>query len=450
MTDDVKLIQIVQRFAHAREIAARAIAESPNDVRAQFGAAMAYAHSGDYPSALAAVERACALEQGNTHFLYERGKIEEYLGKFDDAIRSYQAALSVTPENYKARQSLVQMQKQTIASNSIGELEALFRGPDADGWRTLHIGHALAKTFEDMGEPLTAFEWLARAKARRSALRPYSREREENLALAVIASSREVAIDAGGDAAEPIFVAGLPRSGTTLVDRILSSHPEVMSAGEIGNFTHLFKRMTGSTSPASLDPDTFGRAGEVDFAKLGELYIESTRPLTGATPRFVDKAPSNYLQAGMILRALPNARIVCLRRSPLDSVLSNYRQIFPIDDRYYDYVYDLECAAHKVVQFDRVMRHWATVLPPERFLELSYEDLVLNQEERTRALLHFCGLSWDDRCLAFHENAAAVGTPSAVQVRSAMYASSVGQWAKYGALLDPARRVFERAGIATS
>jgi|CXWL01.1.fsa_nt_gi tetratricopeptide (TPR) repeat protein len=451
MTDDAQLVQIVQRFARAREIAARAIAENPNDARALFAAAMAYVLSGDYPSALTALNRACALDQGNTHFLYERGKIEEYLGKFDDAINSYRRALSVTPENYKARQALVQMQKQTLASNSIGELEDLFRGPDADGWRTLHIGHALAKTFEDIGETATAFAWLTHAKARRGVLRSYSREREEDLALAVIASSRGDAAPASGDdAAEPIFVAGLPRSGTTLVDRILSSHPDVMSAGEIGNFTYLFKRMTRSTSPASLDPDTFGRAEEVDFVRLGRFYIESTRPLTGATPRFVDKAPSNYLQAGMILRALPNARIVCLRRSPLDSVLSNYRQIFPIDDRYYDYVYDLESAAHKVVQFDRVMRHWAAVLPPERFLELSYEDLVSNQGERTRALLRFCGLSWDDRCMAFHENAAAVGTPSAVQVRSAMYASSVGKWTAYGALLDPARRVFERAGIAIS
>jgi hypothetical protein len=251
----------------------------------------------------------------------------------------------------------------------------------------------------------------------------------------------------GWPAPDPIFVTGLPRSGTTLVDRILSSHPQVTSAGEIGNFLQLLKLMSGAPGRESLSVALFDHLGGVDWAKLGKLYIDSTRPLTGAAPHFVDKAPSNYLLAPLILRALPNARIVCMRRHPLDSVLSNYKQIFPFEDRYHDYVYDLESTARKFVQFDRVIEHWRAELPANRFMVLQYEDLVADQEARTRALLAFCGLPWDERCLAFQENAAGVATPSARQVRTAMNSAAVGRWAKYGTLLDPARRVLEAARI---
>jgi hypothetical protein len=129
-------------------------------------------------------------------------------------------------------------------------------------------------------------------------------------------------------------------------------------------------------------------------------------------------------------------------------VLGNYKQIFPFDDRYYDYAYDLEWTAQKYVVFERLIEHWRDVLPPERFMVLQYEDLVANQEARTRELLAFCGLSWDERALAFHENAAGVATPSARQVRQAMNMKAVGRSTKYGAALDPARAVLERAGIS--
>jgi hypothetical protein len=210
----------------------------------------------------------------------------------------------------------------------------------------------------------------------------------------------------------------------------------------------LLKLMSGSRTPATLDLDMLKQEVSVDNARLGRAYIDSTRPVTGATPRFVDKAPSNYMIAPSILAALPNARMICVRRHPLDSCLSNYKQIFPFDDRYYDYVYDLGDTARKFIQFDRVIAHWQKVLSPERFMVLQYEELVANQEARTRELLAFCDLSWDERCLNFQNNTESVSTPSARQVRSPMNASAVGRWATYGALLDPARRVLEQNGVA--
>jgi Sulfotransferase family len=284
------------------------------------------------------------------------------------------------------------------------------------------------------------------AKARRAALHPYSVAREASLADAVIAAATS-APERGEGVAEPIFVAGLPRSGTSLVDRIVSSHGEVMSAGELSNFPVLFHLLAGAARPDAREPGVFAHADAVDYKRLGQLYLDSTRPLTGASPRFIDKAPSNYLSAGLILRALPNARVICVRRHPLDSVLSNYRQLFATEDRYYDYTLGLESAARKFIQFDRVLAHWRKLLPTENYLEFSYDALVADQEQVTRALIGFCGLAWDQRCLSPHENNSAITTPSAAQVRAPVNAASSGRWKKYGALLDPARAVLDRAGI---
>ena len=444
MGADAEIEKLVGRFAAMCALATRAAKENVNDARALFGAAMAFRISGDYEAALAQWQRLCQLEPNNTNYRYELGQTQEYFGQFPEAIANYQASLKSEPLNYRAWQALVQLQKQSLLTNHIAELERQFAQPE-DGWRTLHIGHALARTYEDLGDIPRSFEWLGKAKQHRRKLRPYVVAAEAELVRAT--QNVKPGEGAGCEADDPIFIVGLPRSGTTLLDRIFSSHPDVTSAGEIGNFLQLLKLMSGSSVPASLHPDVFARAGQIDYARLGRAFIDSTRPLTGAAPRFIDKAPSNYFLAPLILRALPNARIVCIRRHPLDSCLSNYKQIFPMDDRYFDYVYDLAWTAEKFVLFDGMLAHWRETLPADRFMLVQYEDLVANQEARTRELLAFCGLDWDERTLSFHENAAGVSTPSARQVRQAMNTQAVGRFAKYGALLDPARRVLERAGI---
>lgn len=446
MPNEADIAKLVGRYGAMRSVAQRAVQENPSDERALFGAAMAFRIGGDYAAAAEQLQRLNALSKNHTHFLFELGQTQEYLGAFDQAIASYEAALTAEPMNYRARHAVVQLKKQSLASNHIVALEKQFALPDNDGWRWLHLGHALAKTYEDFGETQKSFDWLKRAKTTRRKSFPYDVAKEEALADAVKAV--RLADGAACDANDPIFVTGLPRSGTTLADRIISSHPEVTSAGEIGNFVQMLKLFSDSKTPATLDVDMLSRAGNVDFARLGRAYIDSTRPLTGAAPRFVDKAPSNFYLAPLILRALPNARVVVMRRHPLDSVLSNFKQIFPFDDRYYDYVFDLEWTAQKFVVFDRLIAHWQSVLPADRFMVLQYEDLVANQEARTRELLAFCGLEWDARALSFHQNAAGVATPSARQVRQAMNTQAVGRWAKYGAALDPARLVLEAAGIA--
>ena len=275
------------------------------------------------------------------------------------------------------------------------------------GQTYLHM--ALAKEHEDLDELPLAFDHFAAGKSAGKAQRDYSFEEDRTLFDALIQAFPDVQHDAiaGDPTDEPIFVIGMPRTGTTLVERIISSHPDVYSAGELQNFAVALKRATGSRTPTILDLDVITRAREVDWKMLGEAYLTSTRPATGRKPHFIDKLPHNFLYAGFIARALPNARIICLRRDPIDTVLSNFRQLFAQKSAYYGYSFDLLDAGRYYVLFDRLMTHWKQVFPG-RILEVHYESLVEAQEQHSRELLDFCGLSWHEGVMHFEKNDAPV------------------------------------------
>jgi hypothetical protein len=184
----------------------------------------------------------------------------------------------------------------------------------------------------------------------------------------------------------------------------------------------------------------------LDWRRLGDDYIASTRAFTGALPRFTDKLPHNFLYLGYIASALPEAKLICVRRHPLDTCLSNYRQLFAPESPYFDYSYDLLDIGHYYILFDRLMAHWKAAFP-DRILEVRYEALVTEQERNSRAIIAHCGLQWDDACLAFEKNATPVSTASAVQVRAPMYTSALGRWRRHESRLGPLRAMLEDAGI---
>jgi hypothetical protein len=195
-----------------------------------------------------------------------------------------------------------------------------------------------------------------------------------------------------------------------------------------------------------LDLDTIQHLRDVDWKRLGEQYVESTRPGTGTRPRFIDKLPHNFLLAGSIAAALPNAKLICLRRDPMDTCLSNFRQLFALSSRNYDYSFDLLDTGRYYLLFDNLMAFWREQLPG-RILEVNYEDVVDNQEANTRRLLEFCELPWNDACLRFEENEAPVATASAVQVRAPMYRTAMKRWKRYEPQLADLRKLLEQAGI---
>jgi hypothetical protein len=307
---------------------------------------------------------------------------------------------------------------------------------------------SLAKEYEDLGRFPEAFGHYVRGKAAAGADNAYTIAKDERLFAAITDSFPDAPSTAQGyPTEEPIFIIGMPRSGTTLVERIISSHPDVYSAGELLNFPMAMKFLSGSRTAPLIDLETVERSRELDWEALGKTYLGSTRPATGHTARFVDKLPHNFLYAGHIARALPKARIVCLRRDPMDTCLSNFRQLFAPKSPYFDYSFDLLDTGRYYVLFDRLMAHWQKVLPG-RILEVNYEALVEDQEQHSRHLIDFCGLEWNDACLRFEENPSPVATASAVQVRAPMYRNAVKRWKKYGEQLDPLRQLLIDAGIA--
>ena len=250
----------------------------------------------------------------------------------------------------------------------------------------------------------------------------------------------------GYDNAEPIFIVGMPRTGTTLLQQILSGHSRVFAAGELQNFPLQVKRLTGSTATGLLDLDTMTRAPGLDMAQLGSAYVESSRPRTGHTQHFIDKLPLNFLFLGLIHLALPNAKLVCLRRDPMDTCLSNYRQLFAASFTHYRYNLDLLDCGRYYIGFDQTMRHWHDVMPG-KILEVHYEALVAEPEPVVRELLAHCNLPWEAACLDFDKRDTSVATPSAVQVRQGIYTSSVNRWRRYGDAMQPLYALLRSAGL---
>jgi Sulfotransferase family len=245
----------------------------------------------------------------------------------------------------------------------------------------------------------------------------------------------------------PIFIVGLPRSGTTLVDRILGSHSAVFSAGELNHFALCIVDAVRLKSGAARLPrrELVARSADLDFAAVGRDYLERAHGAAAPGVRFTDKMPLNYLYCGLIRRALPRAKIVHLTRQPLAACYAMYKTLFRDG---YPFSYDLGEIGRYYIAYRRLMDHWQAVMP-EGIHTVSYEALVADQVGETRKLLDFCDLDWQDSCMDFHRNSSPATTASAVQVRRPLYDTSVSQWRNYAAQLAQLDSQLRAAGIDT-
>lgn len=405
---------------------------------------------GEHESSLAHYARAIELDAGIAEFHYNKAAVQRFLGDIDGAESGFDTALALKPDEYEAYNARAQLRRQTRERNHIAALRGLLaRTRDPTG--VIQLNFALAKELEDVGDHDEAFASLKRgAEAKRRQMQ-YGVETD----LQIIDKIREVygagMFDGrirGCDSADPIFVLGMPRTGTTLVERILGSHSAVFSAGELNNFSlELLRLARQLRNPLPANRlDFVALTAQLDFKILGEAYLAATEPLRDGSPYFIDKLPFNYLYAGLIHLALPQARIVNLQRHPMDTCYAVYKQLFKDA---YPFSYDLDELGRYYVAYDRLMRHWNEVMPGV-IHTLRYEALVADVEGESRRLLDYCGLAWEDQCLRFYENARASTTASAVQVRQPVYDSSVGKWRHYARQLEGLRRLLESAGIDTA
>ena len=394
-----------------------------------------YSRCGSHELAIPLFERAIKLNPNPTNFHYNLGASAQFIGDFETAESAYENALERDPQHYRALASLISLQKQTKKENRLPALKTLYKALQNEEDAAHQIGHAIAKTLEDLGEYEESFDWLLIAKAMKRKDFRYDRQTGAET-FAAAAQTIHAVSDGASLNPSPVFIVGLPRTGTTLVDRILSSHSAVESAGELNIFSELVKARTGTSSKHVLDAETFRAAQSIDLAEIGREYLRQAKGRLSRAAQFIDKMPLNFFYAGLIHKALPNARIISLRRGAMDSCLSNFRQLLSVKESFYNYTFDLEDTAFFYRQFDSLMTHWREVLPPDRFMEIRYEDIVNEQENQTLRLLKFCGLEFEEACMRFHENAAPVSTASSVQVRQPLYSGSIGRWKNYGDRLD--------------
>ena len=384
------------------------------------------------PFFLAAVRQS----PNDSRYHYNLAAVQRMTGDFADAEATLDAVIAKQPSNAYAYYTRSDLRTQSRERNHVGEMiAALDRHVRHVGDRIL-VCYALGKELDDIGDYGRAFHYFKRGADAQRALFTYD-VRDDTAAIDRIIErhTREAVTGAGGfDSDESIFVIGLPRTGTTLVEQILSSHSEVFGAGELQAFPlavinavkALCGRPVGKSELAELSL-------QLEPEKLGRSYLDATRPQTGSTRHFVDKQPTNYLYAGLIGRALPRARFIAVSRDPVDSCFAMYRALFT---GAYPFSYTLPELAAYYAAWHRLIRHWQAALG-ERLLVVRYEDLVLRFEETARRMTEHCGLAWEQRISSFHAHARTVTTASATQVRRPVYASSVGKWRNYEAQLAP-------------
>ena len=445
-----RLLTMDRREGEARAAADAAIALSDGaDALTLDTIGCVLARLGDHGAALPLFERAVAAAPGNAEFRFNLATSQGFFGNSDAAEAQYEALLKLRPTDGRAHLGIASLRRQTAATAHVGRMEAAL-GAARDPIDQLRIHYAAAKEYQDLGQPDDAFRHLQAGNQAHKARLGYSIDSDSRNAFAL----RSVFARADAFRGEsrvpdaPIFVTGLPRTGTTLVDRILSSHPDVTSAGELQSMPLAIKRLSGTRARLVLDAETVIASAGLSPEAVGVDYIARARQHAGAKgPVFTDKLPLNFLYIGYIARALPNAKIVCLRRNPMDSIWSNYKNLFATTSSYYAYSYDLADTARFYLLFDEIMAFWDKLFPG-RILQFSYEGLIDDQEGQTRRLLAHCGLPWSESCLDFQSNSAPVATPSAAQVRRPLYRDAVEQWRPYAAHLEPARRLLKAAGIS--
>jgi len=437
------------RASQARAAAAAALETRPTDLRVLDAIGNLLSRAQDQRGALEAFEQAIALAPRTPHFRFNRATVRRFLGELDGAEEDYNQVITLARHDYEAYLNRSELRPQTRERNHTPELEALLAEGKADWQGEVALRYALAKEYEDLGEHRQAFVHLERgARLRRQHLRYDVATDVATVEWIMRAYPDSVQAPPGAReaaVATPIFIVGLPRSGSTLIERILASHSRVSPGGELPHFTlaltRAVRRLTGQAQLGR--QELIARSAGVDFAALGNDYLAQVQVDGIGAGVFTDKLPLNYLYCGLIRRALPPARIVHVRRSPLAACYAMYKTLFKDG---YPFSYQLDELGRYYVAYDRLMRHWAEKLPGA-ILELRYEDLVKDLPGQSQRLLEFCGLGWEEACASFHLNERASTTASAAQVRRPLYDSSVSLWQHYRTELEPLAQQLKAAGI---
>jgi len=423
----------VGRYNESEAPLRRALKLKPSYVDARITLGMVLMLEGRVREARDSYEKALRVAPRNTQAQVGLGQVEALEGRFPEAEAAYRRALEVDPDASYALASLAWTRKMTAADAPwLARAEQIVAG----GLKPVDeatLRFAMGKFCDDVGDYPRAFRNYERGnELHRLRAEPYNRDEQARFVDDLIRVHTPEALAqaraGAADSARPVFVVGMPRSGTSLVEQILASHPAARGAGELNFWTIIMRNHESSVRRGILP--------EAARAKVAQDYLRVLASHSPDAARVIDKMPVNSDYLGVIHSALPNARVIYLRRDPIDTCLSCYFQQFPPS---LNFTMDLADLAHYYREHWRLMAHWRRVLPPEILLEVPYAELTADQETWTRRIVEFVGLPWDERCLDFHKTDRVVTTASTWQVRQKIYKSSVERWRHYEKFIGPLR-----------
>jgi tetratricopeptide (TPR) repeat protein len=385
-------------------------------------------------------ERALVLKPDYANAHNNLGNVLKEQGEFDDAMEHYGRAIAINPNYAEAHLNRADIQSFQPGDADLAMQEALAGSGNLPAERALFIHFALAKALDDVKDYGRAFEHLRQGNALKRERVHYDEMGTLQLFERISAVFGRSLFDrfhgAGDPSSVPVFVLGMPRSGSTLIEQILASHPQIHGAGELTAIEKMHL-------PA---PESVPALDAAALRGLGQLYLSHLPKVAIGKVRIVDKLPGNFLHIGFIRLMLPNARIIHTMRSPIDTCLSCYSKLF---NSGLPFTYDLAELGRYYRGYSELMMHWRSVLPPGAMLDVSYEDVVGDLEGQARRLIEYCGLPWDQRCIDFHRSTRPVRTASAVQVRQPLFRGSIQRWRHYEAGLAPLLEELARGGAAS-
>lgn len=427
-----------ERLDEAQVTADRALQLAPEKAEAHSLSGDIYTKRERYQQAEAAFRNALALDEKLLSAHLGMGQLQMELGQLDDSQASFQKAMEIDPKEIAPYVFMAQIKKIKPGDATLERLQAEAAQLDGmPGTKAMSLHFALGKAYDDLKEYDQAFPHFAAGCRLKRARIQYSADNHDSACKNIreFFSKETIAqLRGGGDSSSvPIFVLGMPRSGTTLTETILASHPDVYGAGELNDLLAIANQPKEGVQTAGYPLSMHGVTRD-DLTRAGARYVAGLRERNAKAKHITDKMPANFLAVGLIHLMLPNAKIIHVKRNAGDICLSGFTKLFN-NSQYH--TYDLSEMGRYYVNYAKLMEHWRAVLPPDAFLEVQYEELVADKEAQTRRLIEYCGLAWNDACLESHKTERSIKTASVTQVRQPVYTTSVERWRRYEKHLQP-------------
>ena len=436
-----------QRFDEALDRTGRLQIEQPDNLSHKVQHASILAMAGRFEQAHEKFEEVLTFIPDNARILTSYGHSLRYGGRGEDAAAAYQRAIAAEPDAGEAYWSLANLKTFKFVDAQLDGMRQRYAAMEKLSADRYHLAFALGKALEDKGDFAESFAAYADGNTIKNTFSSYTTERTSGEVDSMIEHCADGFLEPGGHTSnEPIFILGLPRAGSTLLEQILASHSAVEATAELPLISQIAGELGGGRrrSEQNLYPQCLTSMSQDQRESLGQRYLDGASTYRTDKPFFIDKMPNNWVHIGLIKTILPNATIIDARRHPMAACFANFKQLFA---RGQEFTYGLEEIGHYYADYMRLMDHWHSVLP-HGLMTVQYETVVEDLETQVRVLLDHCNLPFEEQCLRYYEKDRAVRTASSEQVRQPIYRDALSVWQRYEAHLDPLKAVLDERGIA--